>query len=400
VPLREAEIDEQQHDQARAIDHYLRALELGERRTRTVQRLVQLLVDRRRFREADRILRKLEEHSPLPAELTRLASEIAVHTQNHERAVHLARQAVPAETRDFRNQLWLARILQTCGRDAEAEGILRRAVQQDPTIPDPWLALIQHLKSKGALAEAETAIKELREKLPCERLRPTLARCYEALGNIDEAEDHFLAALTSKPNDFMLLVALASFYLHYDQTQKAERHLRRLIDTKDQIPEETVAWARRQLALVVAAGGKPGSTEQALALIERNRASTGWNVADQRAKATVWAARPEHRQDAIRLFEESVRQQALRSDEQFRLAQLYEAEGDLSRAREQLLDLISTERANPGYLAYYTRFLLRQGEVHEAKLWLGRLEKLQPDAQRTLEMQVQLKAAKTTSPRH
>src|SRR5262249_3908796 len=112
VPLLQAQLAELEGNTDRAIDDYLRAVvELGEREPDAVRRLVQLLYSRRRYLEADQAIRKLQEQAPLGGNLTRLATEVALGSDQRDRALELAYQAVPPDAPDYRDHVWLGHVL-------------------------------------------------------------------------------------------------------------------------------------------------------------------------------------------------------------------------------------------------------------------------------------------------
>src|SRR5262249_21773968 len=155
--------------------------------------------------------RVLEGQSPLDKELARLGADIALGNRDLKRAVALARQAVPAASRDYRDQLWLAHVLWTAGQPAEAEETLRGAVKTAPSNPDVWVALVRHLARTGQHGEAEAVLEEARQKLPKDRVPLTMARGYEALGQLDRSEQVYLDLLKQRPDDFIALASLADF---------------------------------------------------------------------------------------------------------------------------------------------------------------------------------------------
>src|SRR5439155_13500393 len=61
VPLLQAELDELDGNLERALESFQRAIELGHRQPATIGRVVQLLYERRRYAEADQVIRKLLE---------------------------------------------------------------------------------------------------------------------------------------------------------------------------------------------------------------------------------------------------------------------------------------------------------------------------------------------------
>ncbi len=368
---------------ATAADHYQRALELGERDPDVAARAARLLYERRRFAEADLAFRTLEGQGPLSPELAHLGADIALAQQGGaKRALDLARRAVPAGTRDYREFLWLARVEAAAGKDAEAEKTLRHAARVAGGIPDVWVALVAHLARTGQASRAEEALREAAKRLPPDRAELALARCEEALGRPAQAEAHYRKAVAARPADFVPLSLLADFYRRNDEPAKADPCLRKLIDPATRAPEEYVVRARRELAVGVAARGGPDALTEALALLARNEEAVGRDSADDVARAFVLATRPERREEALKLLERLGDVQALAPDEQFLAARAYEAAGDGGQARDILLRLLTTQGDDARLLACRARGLIREGELEEARLYLARLERLEPQSPR------------------
>src|SRR5262249_32769674 len=109
VPFLAASLDDALDHPEDALQNYLRAFELGDRHEGLVARLAQLLCERRRFLDADRVVRQYEEAGgAVRAGLARLGADAALRTRDLGRAVALARRAVPDDARDHRDHLWLA----------------------------------------------------------------------------------------------------------------------------------------------------------------------------------------------------------------------------------------------------------------------------------------------------
>jgi tetratricopeptide (TPR) repeat protein len=393
VPLLEARVAELDSRSDQAISAYQRAMELGVREPAIAQRLVQRLLERRRFAEADFVVRQFEEQGLRRTGLTRLAAEVALGVNQPERARQLAHQAVTVPARDYRDTLWLSRIVEAAGQAAEAEDLLRGAIRRAGDIPDTWVALVKYQAQHGQTAAAAETLQEVRRRLPTDRVALALAACYEALGQNSLAEGQYQAALHAIPDEFIVLHQAAAFFLRAGQPAKAQPHLRALARPANAAPAEQVAWARRQLALIVAEPGSPANVREALALIEQNCAACGETVEDRRARARVLATQPEGRPLALRLLEESREQQPFAPEEQFLLAQLYEAAGDTEQAREQLLGLVVTQERQPLYLASYIWALLRWGDEEEAQRWFVRLEQLEPQTPRTAALRQEIRKA-------
>ena len=390
VPLLQAAVSELERKPEQAIRDYQRALELGDRQPGMVQRLVQLLVEQRRFGEADRALRLLEERLPLSGPLIKQAAEVALANQDAARAWELARRAVPPSSRDYRDHVWFSRLAEATGHPAEAKDRLHAALERCGDTPDLWLALVRHLAAAGRNQEAEAAMQQATERLGPERAALALAECQRILGRNEQASARYQAALEARPDDFTVLEKAGGHFLAIGKPEQAEPLLRKLLEADVAAPEGIRGWARRQLTLLLAGSGKDADYQEALRLVAP-AGKRNLPVEDQRVRARVLAKRPEHQAEALRLLEASLPQQPLINEEQTTLAELYEAAGDRTRAREQWLNLLAAEGQNPLHLAHYIRCLLRWGEPGEAGRWLTQLELLEPGTPRTQSLRAQVR---------
>src|SRR5262249_1754222 len=133
--LQQARLDELRGERLRAADGYLRAFELGERRSGLLLRLLPLLVDQGREGEADQILRKFQQIATPQGELARVGAEVAASLASPERVKVLARGAFPESSRDYRNWLWLGQVLAQAGDDAATEQAFRQALSLQKQVP-------------------------------------------------------------------------------------------------------------------------------------------------------------------------------------------------------------------------------------------------------------------------
>jgi tetratricopeptide (TPR) repeat protein len=390
--LLEAALAETTDDLAAALKAYVAAFDRGERRPDVVYRLMRLLTAQGRHADADAVLSQAQEQLLPRGELARLGAETALRVRRHERAAALARLAVPAESRDFRHFVWLGNVLAAADRRPEAEVALRHAVEIRDNVPDTWVALVAFLARGDRAREADDALRTMRDKLNAAQAPLALALCEEALGRLDAAEKHYREARALSPSDGPTLQRLAAFYVRLDRAKDVEPALRDLLDPTLRFPPgagpESVAWARRQLAMLRAeAGGEAGYAE-ARALVEANG---GRDLADARAAALVRATRPGERSEALRELEETLAAQPLAPDERFRLAKLYDAADQWASASEQLTAALNVDPRNPEYLAYFVAGLLKRGRRVEAQTWLARLEQVEPDSARVKAFQAQMK---------
>lgn len=382
LPLLEARIDEADGKPALAIQNYQAAFELGERSPRMVFRLIQLLQDRHNFASAEDVLRKFEDEAPLPSELSRLGAEIALSNNNLKRALALAKAAVPAASRDYRDYLWLAKIHEAADQQPQAEQYLRQAVALAGHTPDTWVALVRHLVRAGERGAAESVVRQARDKVPPARAAFTLARCYEALGEPEEAEKYFHEALTQRPDDFTILFAAGDFFRSSDQPVKAIPVLKKALRPEVAAPIEMVVRGRRQLAVILG----PSDPKQALELLDMNRSLLGANVTDVRARALVEGTTPRKQLSSIQAFEATLGGGSGSPEEMFLYAKLCEAADNAATARRVLLELVTSNPHNAQYLAHYARSQALSGELSDALSYFHKLERLEPKSQRTLEL--------------
>ncbi len=337
-------------------------------------------------------------------------AEAALATPNLPRALELARQAVAADSRDYRDLLWLARILHLARQDDQAEEALRRALQLAGHTPDTWIALVAQLAWTGKRSQAEALLEEARQKLPSDRAPLAVARGQELLGQLDLAEATYRQALKARPDDFILLMNVADFCRRSEQPAQAVPFLRRLLEPATGAPAEFVFRARRLLALVLGSDGDPHHYQEALALLDRNVQGRGEEPADLRARALVLGSQPGQQVQALAIFEKSLQRPLSPSlpggrggegapapEEEFGLALLCEAAGDHLRAREILQGLLVTQPENPQLLARLGQLLVQQGELAQAQEYLQRLQKLEPATPRSRALQKALDQARAAA---
>jgi tetratricopeptide (TPR) repeat protein len=209
-------------------------------------------------------------------------------------------------------------------------------------------------------------------------------------GRKEQAREQYQKALAARPDDVNILRQVVGFYIRTGQPEDAEPLLRRLLDSQTKVSPEDIAWARRDLAMVLMVRNQYQRRQEALGLIEKNLQADGGTPDDRRLKAVLLAAQPGERREAIRSFEELSKRQPPTPEEGFVLAQLYMAEGDRQNARMKMLSILASRGDNPLYLATYANQLLDWGETGEATTWFNRLERIEPKALRTAVIKARL----------
>jgi tetratricopeptide (TPR) repeat protein len=398
VHLLDGELCEQEGRQDKALEKYQEAMDRGDDRLIVLRRVLQLLYEQHRYAEAHALLKRVPEPALARTDLRRVAAELFVvspdETAGHDaakaRALQLARQAVAADSKDYRGLLWLGQLADRAGEPAEAERALRRAVEVADTRPETWISLALFL-SRTDPKKSEAELEKAKLKVPKGKLPLVLAPGYEILGRMGPAEEQYRAALAAQPTDPTALQSLAAFYARTGQSAKAVPVFRQLIDKQTQAAPTTVAWARRALAISLPVLGDHRQFNEAITLIDANAAAGPPTAEDRLAKALLMAHQPSHRKEAIEVFESlSVRKDALPPDAEFMLAQLYEADGDWRKARAHLQALVNEHDKNPVYVVGLIRALLRHDAAGDARPLVERLAALHPDAYETAELKARL----------
>ena len=398
VPLARAEAEERAGRPERALAHYLRAIELGERRPSLLERAARLLFASRRHDEAEQLLRKLPASTPLTEERLRLTTGLAVRHHDDARARTLARQAVAARPGDYRELLWLAQVLWATGQRDEAREPLRKAAEIAPNVPETWVSLVRYLVRTGRTAEAEAALARAESTNP--KQAKGLAECHEALGHAARAESLYQAARKAAPNDVSVRRALALFLIRAGRFPDAEARLREILGAPGATVEET-DWARRALAMILTLESDPSRVREALALLGGEGQGGGLQPPedassdDLRAWARVLVALKGGRptREAIRVLERLAEHEPLTDGDRLLLAQLHEANRDWPKARALWHGLASSQPTNPVPLARLAAGLIRNGQAEEARPVVARLEAVAPRAFGTVALKARLLTA-------
>src|SRR5262249_49510277 len=155
----------------------------------------------------------LQKQAP-SADLTRLLVDISIRRQDFGSAASQALDAVPADSNNYHDHLWLGQVLATSGERAEeAEKHLRRAVELGGDKPESWLLLVQFLVNSKKREQAEGVLADLYSLKATADAFLTKALCHEALGQLDKAQENYQKALAAQPDDLVVLRGTAGFYL-------------------------------------------------------------------------------------------------------------------------------------------------------------------------------------------
>jgi len=353
-----------------AIADYQQAIRLGNRSIGLSEELIDLLIEQRRFTEADREFQRVRQSVARSSRLSSVAIPIFVRRGESEEALRLAEDWVRRQPIDAASHVRLGRtlLLTTPESSAEYPKVLSRAqleyehaVELAPTDVRMWVELFRYYTGVQKNEEAADAMLSRLAKridIPQPQKVFVLAQLYESIGNRGEAGRFYLEAIKSaSPEGQMIVLQRAAQFLVADDPAQAEAYCRQILERRPKSVE-----ARRTLVRALAEqGGEQRLREAATLLTEVGRVG-GSTAADRRLEAILLArtGRPEDRQRSIELLEGLVQipQQALPQDRVL-LASLYENEHRLMPAYEQLLAASRQDNVAAVDLVRYAEFLYR-----------------------------------------
>jgi tetratricopeptide (TPR) repeat protein len=296
---------------------------------------------------------------------------------------------MPADSKNPRDYYWLAQVARAAGETAEAEKLLRQALELSDKAPDAWLALIQLLAASD-VKKAEAAITEAKSKLAADDAPFVLGPAYEMVAQPDKAREEYETLLARRPNEAAALQIAADFYARRGPAANAEACLRKLLDPAVAAADSVRSAARRDLALGLAASGDYRGFQQGLALL--TEAGLPKSRDDELALAQLLATRAERRRDARSLLEKLAKDNPLSPDAQFLLARLTDADGETGRADDMILSLLGTNGRNAALISWHVQNLLRRGQPAAAQQWIETLRAVDPDSLRTVSLTARVAA--------
>jgi tetratricopeptide (TPR) repeat protein len=196
----------------------------------------QLLLEQRRYADAERELRKTLAEDPNFAEAHALLAEALLEQQRLDEATAEASLAIAQEPELEMAHYVMACVLFTRERHEEAEAAVRRAIELYPLSRSfGLLSQIRYLRRDwtGALHAADQGLAIEPEDTACLNLR---AMALRELGRLDEADSTLRGALESDPNDSYAHANRGWSELHRSRPREALTHFRealRLDPTND-----------------------------------------------------------------------------------------------------------------------------------------------------------------------
>lgn len=413
-----AKVREELGDLDGTVSDYMEAWSRGARDTTMLGNLISLLISRKDFRAAQRVLATAPDSLP---ERMRFEAVLASTSGNNVRdIIETIDSYTPNDSSDWYSHVEKGEMYRRAAArfyDRELIELLHErsleayqgAIKVGPDVADTWMVLIDFLiGTVKDVSEAEDALRSAENWLPDDQTRLMMAEMYLRLGEDDLAEQYLLSELNVHPGNLAALRGLASYYLRTDQQSLGIDRLEQMIahDYEDAERElNQVMWARRTLAITLFNTRLLDDFHEALGHIEWNLQAKPDNLEDELLKARFYAMRdePRYRRQAMetlqRLYDS--RRDELNFDSILLLAGLRyrdaqgSSESNWSLSRDAMDLLRDEERARQNertpeqqsqLLAQYATMLIDRNEFDQARNLIRDLGRLRPNDIRTIRL--------------
>ena len=377
-------------NQDEATDLYREAIAKGSTDPRVIRELVRRLNAKSNFPEASAVIDQYRKNSrrPLNDELQFMATEALAFAGDYDQAIYVAMQSISPDSTNYREHLWLARLLIAADKLNEAEISLKTAWNHGLDHVETWVAWLKFLKTQGRTAEIEKTIQQALEQFPSDKQPLELANIYEAVDDIDKAEKYYRSTVALDPNNADLRISIAEFFNRIRKPQEAEPHLRHVLAEESTATTAEKATARRALALALAANGEYPKSQSALRLVEKNLAQEIQTTSDLRLKALLLARQSsrEHRRQALHIYRQLNDEGLLLPQDRMVLTKLLLTLGEWPQAKTILLQLMNDPACPPSDLAFGIRTLMNHSELDEVGELINKLAAKHADELQTLEL--------------
>jgi putative PEP-CTERM system TPR-repeat lipoprotein len=215
-------------DVSGAVASYKRAYELAPNSTPILARYLALLNSAKYYVEARGVLQDAVARSPgnaaLKADLIRVDAEI----DGLDAAVSKARALAQEDPKTDVYDLVSAELYEKAGRDADAVGVLEKAVAAKPSDDGLTIALARGYGRAGQFAKAEQVLSaRLKSDLKNYDIRAALAQQYATAGRSEDAKKIYTELAAERPNDLTTLLGLAGVAVTQRQWPQATDYINR-----------------------------------------------------------------------------------------------------------------------------------------------------------------------------
>src|SRR6185437_9452432 len=183
-----------------------------------------------------------------------------------------------------------------------------------------------------------------------------LAQGYALLGDGEQARKYYLAAIDANPERVGVLLQAGDYFFR-SEPARAEKCFRAALALE---PGERSA-VRKLTALIALRSTSEAEMDEVWRLLDADGSQGAPEVADERLRAALLLRRggSRSRARARQVLESLVNGGSQAPLDRLLLARLYEGQGEIEKAREQLESLVKKGAPDAGHLAAYADHLLR-----------------------------------------
>lgn len=291
-------------------------------------------------------------------------------------------QVVDANTSDAAELILKGEVEYSTGHVAEATKTFKRLTEVDPAQTRGWLLYVRSLMETNQKAEAEAAIERIKTSVPAKEQPLLLGQCYTTVRNLTAAAQAYDEGLKADPDNLVLQQNRILVHVGLKENEAAHGAIDALIGKTKPADIQTLVWARRLKAQLLANAGPYQDFLKALSLLEQNvNPETGEMLPSDRL---LWlnycAKRPEaeSRRKALTLLTGLEGRRTLTADESVVMAELYKMEGRWEDAKRVMVALVAANPDNAQLLAKLLDWLLERGDFADANVWLSKLDQNSP----------------------
>jgi len=372
-----AQVADAAKDPRQALSDYQLAVDLGDRRPATLERLASLLYEENRVDDADKCLSLLAANGATAQFVSAMSIELADKLDRIPEALRVARRGVEKFPDDAPRRIFLAKLLMRAGETDEAVAVFREATKRYPSDDSAWSGLISALVRSGKTEAARQSLMELtqRSAVPARERMLVAAQGFELLGDFAAAEQQYHAALKNQQGDSGIALSYARIL-----ARRSPREARSAYENVLQADPRNVA-AKRELAMLLASTGEDADWNRATQILNDLDASGGAG-ADHRLRALLLSQKGRARAERIancqaarEMLERQIAGESTQAAmlNRLLLAQTLEREAALSgekaliaAAAEQFRTIIDAGSPAAEPLSLYIDFLLRNGSTPPA----------------------------------
>jgi cellulose synthase operon protein C len=376
-----------------AIAHYRKAIALGERQPEMVSRLVDLLFLEKRNDEAVKLFNEVPEAQAMLGNEVEKIMLMHLGGKNYPQAEKLARDTVPDTSTDPAKLLWRVKVHAAAGNRKEAEPLLRKAVDIDPSRSDTFLAYVQLLMEMKRPEDAKRFVTTNKGRIKAEDAELSVAQAFVAVRDDAAAKAAFKDLVDKHGNSVPVLRAAAGFHYSIREYGMARPLLERLMT--ENLSDADRDMARRMLAITVVVGADHRTAVGALKLMGFESPSAASvirgdePIEELEARFAVLMAIKgrESRLACIAILKKiETKLPDIGTDKQLAWAKLSFAVGDWAEAKRRFAIAALASDSTTATRAAYAAALLRKGELDEAKRLIDAIAGAEPNTLLTADL--------------